>query len=101
MKFLRRAAPEFAGAPRPDLILVEFKTCGNGCEFLGEIKSDPILRRIPVMVLSDSGSEDDLRCVYNLHANCCIRKPSRLAEFAETIRAVERFWLSVVTLPLR
>ncbi|MGA3027496.1 MAG: response regulator [Bryobacteraceae bacterium] len=100
MQFLRREPPQFSSAPRPDLILLDLGLPrGNGHELLEEIKGDPGLRRIPVMVLSSSEAADDLWRVYNLHANCYIRKPVCLGDFVEVVRSIERFWLGIVTLP--
>jgi two-component system, chemotaxis family, response regulator Rcp1 len=102
IQFLRREPPQFTGAPRPDLILLDLSAPrGNGRELLEEIKGDPDLRRIPVMVLSSSEAADDLRRVYNQHANCYIRKPAGLAEFVEVIRSIEQFWFEIVTLPAK
>jgi len=102
MEFLRREPPHFSSAPRPDIILLDVGLPrANGHHLLEEIKSDPRLRRIPVMVLSDSATAEDLERVYSLHANCYIRKPARLADFVEVIRCIERFWFGIVTLPTR
>jgi len=91
---------EFATAPRPDLILLDLNLPKkNGRELLQEIKADPDLRRIPVMVLSTSRAEQDLQKAYNLHANCYITKPDRLDEFRDMVRTIEHFWFNVVTLP--
>ncbi|MGA2184119.1 MAG: response regulator [Bryobacteraceae bacterium] len=102
MQFLRREPPQFASAPRPDLILLDLNLPRkNGREVLEEIKGDPGLRCIPVMVLSSSEAADDLQRVYNLHANCYIRKPACLGEFVELVRSIEQFWFGIVTLPTR
>lgn len=102
MRFLRRETPQFASAPRPDLILLDLGLPRkNGREVLEEIKGDPSLRRIPVMVLSGSEAVDDLQFVYSLHANCYIRKPACLDEFVAVVRSIEQFWLGIVTLPTR
>ena len=100
MRFLRREPPQFASAPRPDLILLDLNLPRKtGHEVLEEIKGDPGLRRIPVMVLSSSQAAEDLQRVYNLHANCYIRKPAGLAELVEVVSSIERFWFGIVTLP--
>jgi CheY-like chemotaxis protein len=102
MQFLRRETPRFARAPRPDLILLDLGLPRmSGREVLEEIKSDADLRRIPVMVLSGSQAADDLQCVYNLHANCYVRKPACMAQFVEVVRSIEQFWFGIVTLPAR
>jgi CheY-like chemotaxis protein len=100
MHFLSRETPRFVSAPRPDLILLDLKL-GGAEAFLGDLKSQPGLLRIPVMVLSGSASADDLERVYSLHANCYIRKPVDPAGFAAVVRSIEEFWLRTVTLPNR
>lgn len=101
MKFLRRQAP-FAQAPRPDLILLDLNLPKKtGREVLTEIKADPQLRRIPVVVLTVSKSEQDILESYNLYANCYITKPVNLEQFLEVVKSIEDFWLTVVTLPPR
>ena len=64
-----------------------------------EIKADPNLRRIPVMVLTTSNAEKDLKKAYNLHANCYITKPVDLDQFVNVVRSIEHFWFHIVTLP--
>ena len=66
---------------------------------LQEIKSDPDLRRIPVMVLTTSTAEKDMQKAYDLHANCYITKPVDLNQFLEVVRSIEHFWFHIVTLP--
>jgi chemotaxis family two-component system response regulator Rcp1 len=91
---------QFAKAPRPDLILLDLNLPRkNGRELLEEIKADPNLRRIPVMVLTTSRAEQDLKKAYNLHANCFITKPDGLDQFLDMVRSIEHFWFNVVTLP--
>jgi chemotaxis family two-component system response regulator Rcp1 len=91
---------EFASAPRPDLILLDLNLPRkNGRELLRELKSDPDLRRIPVMVMTTSRSDRDLRKVYNLHANGYIAKPEGLDQFMQALRSIQHFWFDVVTLP--
>jgi two-component system, chemotaxis family, response regulator Rcp1 len=101
MTFLRRQG-NFAGAPRPDLILLDLNLPKkNGREVLAEIKADPDLRRIPVVILTASEAEQDILRSYNLHANCYITKPVDLERFIEVVKSVESFWLTVVMLPPR
>lgn len=100
LQFLRREPPQFAGAPRADFIMLNFSP-GNGSDVLEKIKTDPSLRRIPVMVLSNSEAAEDLERAYSQHANCYIRKPTHLEEFVEVVHCVEQFWLRIVTLPTR
>ncbi len=99
MDFLRRKG-KYAGSPHPDLILLDLNLPKkNGREVLGEIKQDPDLKRIPVVVLTISKSEEDIMKSYNLHANCYISKPVGLDKFIEVVKAVEDFWLTIVKLP--
>lgn len=89
-----------AGAPRPDLILLDLRLPrGDGRELLAELKQDPDLRRIPVIVLTTSQSEQDVLASYDLHVNCYITKPVDLDQFYAVVRAIEDFWLTIVTLP--
>jgi CheY-like chemotaxis protein len=99
MQFLRREGPH-AEAPRPDLILLDLNLPRkDGREVLKEIKDDPNLRRIPVVVLTTSRAEEDVLKAYNLHANCYITKPVDFTQFISVVRSIEGFWLSVVKLP--
>lgn len=99
LQFLRREPP-FAGAPRPDLILLDLNLPRkDGREVLREVKSDPSLRRIPVIVLTTSQAEDDVVTVYDLSANCLICKPVDFERFLEVVRTLEDFWLATVKLP--
>jgi chemotaxis family two-component system response regulator Rcp1 len=85
---------------RPDLILLDLNLPRkNGREVLFEVKADPELRRIPVIVMTTSKAEQDVRRAYNLNANCYITKPVDLDEFLHVVRSIEDFWLTVVTLP--
>ena len=97
--FLRQRAA-FEGAPKPDLILLDLNLPRkNGREVLSEIKSDPELRRIPVLIMTTSRAEQDVNRAYNLNANCYITKPMDLDEFLRIVKAIEDFWLKTVTLP--
>jgi chemotaxis family two-component system response regulator Rcp1 len=99
LAFLRRADPH-ADAPRPDLILLDLNLPKkDGWRVLQEIKADPGLRRIPVVVLTTSQDEQDVFRSYDLHANCYITKPVKLDEFIAVIRSIESFWLTIVRLP--
>jgi len=92
---------KFQDAPRPDLILLDLNLPRkNGSEVLQEIKSDPNLRRIPVMILTTSKAEQDLQQAYDLHANCYIAKPVDLDQFLNVVRSIEHFWFKIVTLPV-
>ena len=85
---------------RPDLILLDLNLPRvDGREVLAEIKSDTELRRIPVVVLSTSTSNEDVICSYDLHANCYLSKPVDMNQFIEVVRSIEGFWLNVARLP--
>jgi two-component system response regulator len=71
----------------------------TGREVLAEIKSDPVLKTIPVVVLTTSKAEEDVLHAYGLHANCYVTKPVDFGAFASVIRTIEKFWFTVVTLP--
>jgi len=99
LAFLRRQGA-YAQAPRPDLILLDLNLPKKtGQEVLAEIKEDPDLRRIPVVILTVSEAETDILKTYNLHANCYITKPVDLERFIEVVKSIEDFWLTVVMLP--
>lgn len=99
MAFLRREG-RHVEAPRPDLILLDLNLPRmDGREVLAQLKSDPDLRRIPVVILSGSSAEEDLVRAYDLHANCYVVKPVGAEEFAKIVKAIPTFWLSVVALP--
>lgn len=101
LAFLRREGG-YAEAPRPDLILLDLNLPKmNGPEVLAEIKEDPELRRIPVVILTISQAEQDIVKSYNLHANCYITKPVDLDQFLEVVKSIENFWLTIVKLPPR
>jgi len=97
--FLRREG-QYAHAVRPNLILLDLNLPRkNGTEVLAEIKEDPELKRIPVVILTVSQAEEDIIKTYNLHANCYIKKPVELNQFLEVVKAIEDFWLVIVKLP--
>lgn len=99
LKFLRRQNG-FSEAPRPDLILLDLNLPGkDGREVLAELKADPDLKTIPVVVLTMSRAEADIFRAYELQANCYITKPLDFVQFLDVIRTIEHFWLAVVTLP--
>ena len=101
LDFLRRKG-RYAEAVRPDLILLDLNLPKkNGREVLAEIKKDPDLKRIPVVILTVSQAEQDIVKSYNLHANCYITKPVDLDQFLEMVKSIENFWLTVVMLPPR
>ncbi len=99
MAFLRREG-KYADAVRPDLILLDLNLPRkDGREVLAEAKSDPDLRRIPVVILTSSTDEADVLRAYDLQANCYVTKPVDLGGFIEAVKAVEGFWLEFVKLP--
>jgi two-component system, chemotaxis family, response regulator Rcp1 len=90
----------FGQARRPDLVLLDLNLPKkSGREVLTEIKSDPSLSHIPVVVITTSEAEDDVFGAYRAHANCYVTKPADLDELLSVIRAIEGFWLTVVKLP--
>ena len=99
LAFLRREGP-YAHVTRPDLILLDLNLPRkDGRAVLREIKTDPVLGVIPVVVLTTSPSDDDVLTSYRLHANCYILKPVELDQFMSVIRLIEEFWLRAVKLP--
>jgi chemotaxis family two-component system response regulator Rcp1 len=99
LAFLRRQG-KYAHAVRPGLILLDLNLPKlDGRKVLAEIKEDPELKRIPVVVLTISKAEEDIIKTYELHANCYITKPVDLEQFMEVVKAIENFWLTVVKLP--
>jgi CheY-like chemotaxis protein len=101
MEFLHREG-SFAAAPRPDLMLLDLNLPRvDGRQVLAEVKGDPELRRIPVVVLTTSPSEDDILHAYDQHVNSYIRKPVDLDQFLHVLRAIDDYWLGSVCLPPR
>jgi CheY-like chemotaxis protein len=99
ISFLQQTG-EYAGAPRPELILLDLNLPKkDGREVLAEIKADPDLKNIPIVVLTTSSAEQDIFRSYDLHANCYITKPVDLDQFIRVIRSIEDFWLTIVKLP--
>jgi CheY-like chemotaxis protein len=99
LEFLRQQG-KHAVAPRPDIILLDLNLPRkDGREVLLEIKGDEQLRQIPVVILTTSKAEEDVLRSYHLHANCYITKPVDLEQFMEVVKAIDAFWLTIVTLP--
>lgn len=99
LSFLRKEG-RYVDAVQPELILLDLNLPKkDGREVLAEIKADPNLRRIPVVVLTTSSSEEDILKIYDLHANCYITKPVDLEQFMGVVKSIEDFWVSVVKLP--
>jgi two-component system, chemotaxis family, response regulator Rcp1 len=91
----------FSGAPVPDLILLDLNLPKkNGREVLAEIKKDPALLHIPVVVLTTSAAETDILRSYQLHANCFITKPVDLDQFLEAVKSIQGFWFTLAKLPV-
>jgi CheY-like chemotaxis protein len=99
IEFLRREG-KHANSPRPGLIILDLNLPRkSGQEVLQDLKSDPDLKNIPVVVLTTSKAEEDVAKSYGLHANCYITKPVDFAKFVQVVRSINDFWLGVVTLP--
>jgi CheY-like chemotaxis protein len=101
MAYLRRQG-DFAAAPRPDLVLLDLNLPRrDGHEVLAEIKSDPDLARIPVVILTTSDAEEDILRSYNLHANAYVTKPVDFERFLTVVKQIDEFFVTVVRLPNR
>lgn len=103
LDYLHRRGPwaEPGAAPRPGLILLDLNMPKkDGREALEEIKRDPALRRIPVVVLTTSKAETDILRTYDLGVNSFITKPVSFDSMVETVRALGRYWFEIVALPL-
>jgi CheY-like chemotaxis protein len=101
LEFLRKQG-EHAEAPTPDLILLDLNLPRmDGREVLAEVKNDPLLRQIPVVVLTTSEAEEDVLRSYALHANAYVTKPVDFERFIEVVRKIDEFFVSVVRLPGR
>ncbi len=99
LEVLRRTG-RYTHAVRPDLILLDLNLPKkDGKQVLAEIKADPVLKRIPVVILTSSKAEEDVVKSYNLYANCYVTKPVDLEQFVKVVKSVEEFWLTIVKLP--
>lgn len=99
MAFLRHEG-RFASAPTPDLVLLDLNLPRrDGREVLEDIKQDPRLMHIPVVVLTSSQAEEDIIRTYRLHANCFITKPVDLDQLTQVVHGIEQFWFTLVRLP--
>ncbi len=99
MAYLRKEG-KYADKPTPDILLLDLNLPRkDGREVLAEVKGDPKLRMIPVVVLTTSKAEQDVVKAYGLHANCYITKPVDFECFTQVVQAIQNFWFSVVTLP--
>lgn len=100
LDFLYRRG-KYVDAPRPDLILLDLNLPKkSGTEVLAEIKRDPSLLHIPVVILTSSEADKDVLASYSLHANCFITKPVDMEQFTEIIKSIEDFWFTIVELPV-
>ncbi|MDJ1171223.1 response regulator [Roseofilum sp. BLCC_M154] len=96
-----RSEPPFTERILPDLVLLDLNLPRkNGREVLAEIKADPTLKHIPVLILSTSQRPEDIQETYNLHANCYLHKPSNLKQLFHLVEQIEVFWFRTVSLPL-
>jgi two-component system, chemotaxis family, response regulator Rcp1 len=99
MAYLRREG-KYANASRPDLILLDLNMPRkNGREVLEDVKSDPELRHIPVVVMTSSDDEKDVLGSYQRHVNCYVVKPLDLDQFITVVKSIESFWFTIVKLP--
>ena len=99
MSFLRRQG-KFAEAPSPDLIVLDLNLpCKDGRNVLAEVKADPNLARIPVVIFTTSQASSDITRSYELGANCYLRKPGNLTDFAAVVQSMADFWLGFASLP--
>ncbi|NEQ33779.1 MAG: response regulator [Leptolyngbya sp. SIO4C5] len=99
MEYLRQDGSH-QGAVRPDLILLDLNLPRkDGREVLAEIKADPTLKHIPIIVLTTSRNEEDIFKSYDLHVNCYISKSRNLAQLFKIVRGIEEFWLETAILP--
>jgi len=97
--YLRKRGP-YLDSPRPDIILLDLNLPRlTGLEVLREIKSDPELKSITVIVLTTSEAPQDVNAAYDLNANCYVVKPVDFEQFMAAIRGIEEFWMSVASLP--
>jgi len=100
LRFLRKKLP-YEDVPTPDLVLLDLNLPKkDGRKVLEEIKTDDLLKYIPVVVLTSSEAEKDILESYSLHANCYVTKPIGLNQFVEVIKSIENFWISIVKLPI-
>ncbi len=99
MDFVKRQG-KHQHAPRPDFILLDLNLPKkDGREVLAEIKADPDLRSIPVVILTTSRAQQDILKTYNMHVNCYITKPVDMNQFLDVIKSISNFWLNVAALP--
>jgi two-component system, chemotaxis family, response regulator Rcp1 len=101
MAYLRRELP-YAGVPTPDVVILDLNLPRkDGREVLAEIKRDPALRDIPIVILTTSDAEEDIARSYAQGANCYVTKPMGFPEFSKVVHTINDFWFTVVKLPPR
>jgi two-component system response regulator len=101
MAYLRKQLP-YAGVPTPDVVILDLNLPRkDGREVLAEIKRDPALRDIPIVVLTTSDAEEDIARSYAQGANCYVTKPMGFPEFSKVVHTINDFWFTVVKLPPR
>ncbi len=99
MAFLRKQE-KYVKAAHPDIVLLDFNLPRkDGREVLAEMKGDENLKRIPVVVLTTSQTQEDILKAYNLSANCYITKPVDFDQFVKIVQSIENFWFAIVKLP--
>jgi two-component system, chemotaxis family, response regulator Rcp1 len=99
LQFLRKEG-KYASARKPSLIMLDLNMPRkDGREVLAEIKADPELRRIPVVILTTSQAEEDIVRTYDLGANCYVSKPVDLSQLTKVVQTIDEFWFGVVKLP--
>lgn len=101
LAFLRQEAP-YTDVPKPDLVLLDLNLPRrDGREVLADVKADPNLRRIPVVILTTSQAEEDIIKSYDLHANAYVTKPVDFGQFVRVVQQIDEFFFTVVSLPER
>jgi two-component system, chemotaxis family, response regulator Rcp1 len=98
MEYLRQSEVDVVN--RPDIILLDLNLPRkNGREVLAEVKAAPHLKQIPILIMTSSKADEDVRQAYSLNANCYITKPENLQDYVDVVRSIENFWFSTATLP--
>ena len=102
MEFLYQRGKYSHGTSRPDLILLDLNMPGMGeKEFLRQIKEDEKMKKIPVIILTSSDSDDDILDTYNLHASGYVKKPVKLEDFKRVVKEIKEYWFLLCRLPPR
>jgi two-component system, chemotaxis family, response regulator Rcp1 len=95
-----RHNPPFVGSPHPDLVVLDLDMPRkSGKQVLAEIRQDPDLQLLPVLIFTTCDSPQEISSAYKLNANCCLTKPADLDEYGRIVRSIEDFWLKVAKLP--